>query len=65
MLPMDKIILETDAPYLAPEPFRGRRNNSAYLSYVAEKIAEIKGISKQEVIEKTSHNACTLYKKLV
>ena len=65
MLPMDRIILETDAPYLAPEPFRGRRNNSAYLSYVAEKIAEIKGITKQEVIEKTGCNARTLYKKLV
>lgn len=64
MLPMDKIILETDAPYLAPEPFRGKRNESAYLSYVAETIAAIKGITAEEVIIKTRENAHILYKKL-
>lgn len=64
MLPMDKMILETDAPYLAPEPFRGKRNESAYLSYVAETIAAIKGITAEEVISKTRENAYNLYKKL-
>lgn len=64
LLPMDKIILETDAPYLAPEPFRGKRNESAYLSYVAETIAAIKGITAEEVISKTRENAYSLYKKL-
>lgn len=64
MLPMDKIILETDAPYLAPEPFRGKRNESSYLNYVAEEIAAIKGIKPEEVILKTRENAYTLYSKL-
>jgi TatD DNase family protein len=64
MLPMDRIILETDAPYLAPEPFRGKRNESDYLSYVAQEIAVIKGISVEEVIAKTTDNAYQLYTKL-
>ncbi len=64
MLPMDKIILETDAPYLAPEPFRGKRNESSYLSYVAKEIAGIKGITPEEAILKTRENAYSLYKKL-
>lgn len=64
LLPMDKILLETDAPYLAPEPFRGKRNESNYLSYVAETIASIKGISADEVISITNDNARRLYKKL-
>ena len=64
MLPMDKILLETDAPYLAPEPFRGKRNDSSYLTYVAKTIAEIKGISEQEVIEITNANARRLYRKI-
>lgn len=64
MLPMDKILLETDAPYLAPEPFRGKRNESSYLSYVAKEIAAIKGITREEVISKTRENAYRLYRKL-
>lgn len=64
MLPMDRILLETDAPYLAPEPYRGKRNESSLLSYVAKAIADIKGISAQEVIDITSQNARRLYKKL-
>lgn len=64
MLPMDRIILETDAPYLSPEPYRGKRNESAYLTYVAKEIALIKGISEEEVIERTTENALRLYKKL-
>lgn len=64
MLPLDKILLETDAPYLAPEPFRGKRNESPYLSYVAKEIAGIKGISEEEVIARTRANAYRLYPKL-
>ena len=56
-LPMDRILLETDCPYLAPEPFRGQRNTSALLSYVAEKIAEIKGMEVEEVYRQTELNA--------
>lgn len=60
--PLDCIVLETDAPYLSPVPFRGKRNCSLYLSYVAEEIAAIKGISVDEVYEKTVENAKRLYK---
>ncbi|MCI8737594.1 MAG: TatD family hydrolase [Lachnospiraceae bacterium] len=60
-VPMDRILLETDSPYLAPVPYRGKRNCSGYLPYVAEKIAEIKGISGEEVIEVTEKNAKRLF----
>ena len=56
-IPMEALVLETDSPYLAPVPFRGERNNSAHLSLVAAKIAELKGISEQEVIRITEANA--------
>ncbi|MCI8508756.1 MAG: TatD family hydrolase [Lachnospiraceae bacterium] len=59
--PLDRIVLETDAPYLAPVPFRGKRNCSLYLRYVAEEIAGIKGISTEEVCEATFENAKRLY----
>ena len=64
MLTIDNLILETDAPYLAPEPFRGKRNESSYLTYVAKEIAGIKSITPEEVILKTRENAYNLYKKL-
>ncbi len=60
-IPMERIILETDCPYLAPQPHRGERNNSAYLSYVVEAMAEIKGITKEEVISITEANARAMY----
>lgn len=60
-IPIDQMVLETDAPYLTPEPFRGKRNNSIYLHYVAEEIARIKGIDKEKVIEITQQNANKLY----
>ena len=60
-IPLESIVLETDCPYLAPEPFRGKRNCSLYISYVAEKIAELKGISAEEVIRQTEENAKQLY----
>lgn len=60
-VPMDRILLETDCPYLAPEPNRGKRNSSLNLTYIAEKIAEIKNISYEEVVEKTNENARRMY----
>ena len=56
-LPLSNIVLETDAPYLTPVPFRGKRNESAYLKYVVQKIAEIKKISVEEVTAITTLNA--------
>lgn len=58
---MDRIVIETDSPYLSPVPLRGKRNSSLNLSYVVEKIAEIKGISTKEVEEITYRNALELY----
>jgi len=54
---MQHIVLETDAPYLAPVPYRGKRNESSYLQYIAQKLAEIKNISVEEVAEITAANA--------
>ncbi len=56
------IILETDSPFLAPVPFRGKRNESAFIQLIAKKIAEIKNITSEEVAEITTHNANTLFK---
>ena len=61
MCPMDRIVIETDCPYMAPVPFRGKRNDSSYLSYVCSKIAEIKGISAEEVERITYENALKVY----
>ena len=60
-LPLDRIVIETDAPYLTPEPYRGKRNEPLYVKYVAEEIAAIKGISLEEVIEATTENAKKIY----
>ena len=62
-IPMDRILLETDSPYLAPEPHRGGRNSSLNLPYVAQEIAALKGISYDEVVEITSKNAERLFMK--
>lgn len=59
---MKHIVLETDAPYLAPIPFRGKRNESSYLTFIAEKIAEIKQITVAEVEEITTANAGLIFK---
>ena len=56
-LPLEQIVLETDCPYMAPEPNRGRRNSSLNLPYVAEALAQIKGITAEEVIAVTEENA--------
>lgn len=60
--PMERILLETDCPYLAPVPFRGRRNDSRNLSYVAEELGALKGIDPQEVIRITEENARRFYR---
>jgi TatD DNase family protein len=60
-IPLTSIVLETDCPYLAPEPFRGKRNQSGYIQYVAEEIARIKGISVEEVLAQTEENAKKMY----
>lgn len=61
-IPMEHIVLETDCPYLAPEPNRGKRNDSSNLVYVAEEIARLKGMTAEEVIEITEKNARRLYR---
>lgn len=60
-VPLDRIVVETDCPYLTPVPYRGKRNSSLYLGYVIEKIAELKGISPKEVEMATYENACRLF----
>lgn len=60
-VPFDRIVLETDAPYLTPVPYRGKRNESSYIPLIATKIAELKGIPVEEVAETTTNNAKTLF----
>lgn len=60
-LPLDRLLIETDCPYLAPVPFRGKRCNSSMIIYTAEKIAEIKGITRLEVLSATRENANRLF----
>ena len=60
-IPIEQIVLETDCPYLAPTPYHGKRNSSLYLPYVAEAIAELKGMTAEEVIERTEENARRFY----
>lgn len=59
--PLDHLVLETDAPYLSPDPLRGRRNTSANLKYVVQMVASLKGITEEEVIEQTERNAEELF----
>ena len=61
-IPLESILLETDCPYLAPEPYRGKRNSSLYLSYVADEIARLKGITREEVVRQTEANAREMYR---
>lgn len=60
-IPRDRIVLETDAPYLTPEPYRGRRNEPGYTKLVADKMAEILDLDKEEVIRFTTQNAKRLF----
>ncbi len=61
IVPVERLLLETDCPYLAPEPHRGSRNNSTYLHSVVAGIAQIKGISEKEVEDITCENACRFF----
>lgn len=61
-VPLDRILLETDAPYLTPEPYRGKRNEPLYVIEVAKKIADLKKISVEEVTEQTTKNAQKLFR---
>ena len=61
-MPIERLVLETDCPYLAPDPHRGERNDSTYISYVADKIAELRGMSTQELIDITTENAKRMYR---
>ena len=60
--PLDRIVTETDSPYMAPVPMRGKRNSSEYLPYIVEEIAKIKGISAGEVEEATYNNAVKVFR---
>ena len=60
-LPIERILLETDCPYLAPEPYRGKRNSSLYLPRVVAALAELKGLTCQEIEDITWHNGCRFY----
>ena len=61
-IPLDRILLETDSPYLTPVPFRGQRNESAYIPHIASRLAQIKDIPLEEVAETTTANAVKLFK---
>ena len=63
-IPMDRIVTETDSPYLAPVPFRGKRNDSTKLPYVIEQIATIKGMSQEDIMQICKENAYKLYPKM-
>ena len=60
-VPIEKILVETDSPYLTPEPFRGKRNDPRCVKYVANKIAEVKGLSIEEVAKITYQNTKTIF----
>jgi TatD DNase family protein len=61
-IPLDRIVLETDCPFMAPEPFRGKRNDPGYLYRMAERLAEIRGITVEEVHRITTENGKRLYR---
>jgi TatD DNase family protein len=60
-IPIEKLVLETDCPYLTPAPYRGKRNESSYIPLIAEKLSEIKGISIEQVAEITTNNAKKIF----
>jgi TatD DNase family protein len=61
-VPLDRLLIETDCPYLAPHPYRGKRNETGYVRLVAEKIAEIRGLSLEELAKITMDNALRLFR---
>jgi len=62
-MPMDRMLLETDAPYLAPTPFRGKRNESSYIPLIAEKIATVRNVGVEEIMHTTTSNANRIFSK--
>ena len=62
MVPINKILIETDSPYLAPEPKRGTRNDCRNVKYIAQKIAEYKKMELEEVASATYKNACEIFR---
>ena len=60
-VPLERLLIETDSPYLAPVPYRGKVNNPSYVPYVAKQIAEVRGMDLQAVAEATSRNFETLF----
>lgn len=62
MVPLDKILIETDSPYLSPEPLRGKRNDPRNVKYIAQKIADVKGVSLEEIAKVTYENAEKIFK---
>ena len=64
MVPIEKILIETDSPYLSPEPLRGRRNDSRNVKYIAQKIAEVKGVSIEEIAKITYENTKKVFKDI-
>ena len=63
-VPLDRLLIETDSPYLAPVPFRGKTNSPAYVPYVAQQIAQVRGIAVEAVAEATSHNFDQLFARV-
>lgn len=61
IVPLDRILLETDCPYMAPVPMRGKRNQSSYIGFVAEKMAEIKGVTAQQIADAATENGKRLF----
>jgi len=63
-VPMDRVLVETDAPYLAPMPYRGKRNEPAYVRYTAKVLADVKGVSEDEIARVTTENVHRLFSRL-
>lgn len=63
-MPLDRLLVETDAPYLAPEPHRGRRNEPAYVAHTAERLAQVRGLGAPEIARQTSENFFRLFSKV-
>ena len=61
-IPLDRMVIETDCPYMAPEPFRGRRNDPGYLYRMAERLAELRGVTPEEMQNTTLENGKRLYR---